>query len=84
VAGDRKGASGWAGLTLPTKSKKLRRDPDLFLVAELDGRMIGTVIGGFDGRRPDLSPGRRLEHRQSGLGARLMDEVKHACGRKAA
>ncbi|NOH02579.1 MAG: hypothetical protein HND47_11805 [Chloroflexi bacterium] len=31
--------------------KKIQRDPDLFLVAEADGRLIGTVIGGFDGRR---------------------------------
>jgi len=32
-------------------SKKLQRDPDLFLVAEAGGRIIGTVLGGFDGRR---------------------------------
>ena len=31
--------------------KKLTRDPDLFLAAELDGELVGTVIGGFDGRR---------------------------------
>ena len=31
--------------------KKLQRDPDLFLVAEADGQLIGTVLGGFDGRR---------------------------------
>lgn len=31
--------------------KKIRRDPDLFLVAELDGQIVGTVLGGFDGRR---------------------------------
>lgn len=31
--------------------KKLARDPDLFLVAEADGRLAGTVLGGFDGRR---------------------------------
>jgi ribosomal protein S18 acetylase RimI-like enzyme len=32
-------------------SKKLSRDPDLFLVAEQKGEIIGAVIGGFDGRR---------------------------------
>jgi ribosomal protein S18 acetylase RimI-like enzyme len=32
-------------------SKKIQRDPDLFLVAEVGGRIIGTVLGGFDGRR---------------------------------
>jgi ribosomal protein S18 acetylase RimI-like enzyme len=31
--------------------KKLARDPDLFLVAEADGVIIGSVIGGYDGRR---------------------------------
>ena len=31
--------------------KKLTRDPDLFLVAEADGAIIGSVIGGYDGRR---------------------------------
>ena len=36
----------------PTEiERKLTRDPDLFLVAEVDGRIIGSVIGGFDGRR---------------------------------
>ena len=30
---------------------KLSRDPDLFLVVESDGEIIGTVLGGFDGRR---------------------------------
>ena len=53
--------------------KKLERDPDLFLVAENDRRIIGSVIGGFDGRRgmvyhlavSDL-------FRQHGIGAALM------------
>ena len=31
--------------------KKLGRDPDLFLLAEVDGDVVGTVLGGFDGRR---------------------------------
>jgi len=31
--------------------KKLQRDPDLFLVAETQNEIVGTVIGGFDGRR---------------------------------
>jgi ribosomal protein S18 acetylase RimI-like enzyme len=31
--------------------KKVQRDPDLFLLAEVDGRIVGTVMGGFDGRR---------------------------------
>ncbi len=31
--------------------KKLSRDPDLFLLAEKDGSLVGAVLGGFDGRR---------------------------------
>ncbi len=57
--------------------KKLLRDPDLFLVAELDGQMIGTVIGGFDGRRGfiyHLAVDR--SYRAQGVGGRLMDEVE--------
>ena len=57
--------------------KKLRRDPDLFLVAESDGRIIGTVMGGFDGRRGmiyHLAVVRN--YRQLGLGSALMDEVE--------
>jgi len=57
--------------------KKLQRDPDLFLVAEQEGRIIGTVLGGFDGRRGmiyHLAVVR--EYRQLGLGTALMDEVE--------
>lgn len=32
-------------------AKKLARDPDLFLVADEGGALVGTVMGGFDGRR---------------------------------
>ena len=31
--------------------KRCTRDRDLFLVAERDGRLIGVVMGGWDGRR---------------------------------
>jgi ribosomal protein S18 acetylase RimI-like enzyme len=57
--------------------KKLERDPDLFLVAERDGQVIGAVMGGFDGRRGlvyhlAVAP----EARQHGIGAALMAEVE--------
>jgi len=57
--------------------KKVQRDPDLFLVAEQDGRIVGTVIGGFDGRRGmvyhlAVAP----ECRRQGLGNLLMDEIE--------
>ncbi len=57
--------------------KKLERDPDLFLVAESEGRIVGTVIGGFDGRRGliyHLAVDASV--REMGIGAQLMDEVE--------
>jgi ribosomal protein S18 acetylase RimI-like enzyme len=57
--------------------KKLERDPDLFLVAELEGRMVGSVLGGFDGRRGMMYHlAVDHSHRQNGIGALLMDELE--------
>jgi len=63
--------------TEPEIKKKLERDPDLFLVAEDQGQIIGTVLAGFDGRRGIIyhlavSP----EGRQQGIGAAMMREVE--------
>jgi ribosomal protein S18 acetylase RimI-like enzyme len=58
-------------------AKKLQRDPDLFLVAEDGGKVIGTVIGGYDGRRGlvyHLAVDRA--YRKRGIGKMLMDEVE--------
>jgi ribosomal protein S18 acetylase RimI-like enzyme len=57
--------------------KKIARDPDLFLVAEEDGQIIGTVIGGFDGRRGMLYHLAVVaSSRGQGVGSRLMDEIE--------
>jgi ribosomal protein S18 acetylase RimI-like enzyme len=57
--------------------KKLQRDPDLFLMAEADGRMVGTVVGGFDGRRGMVYHLAVAEkNRQQGIGELLMDELE--------
>ncbi len=57
--------------------KKLQRDPDLFLVAEIGDKLIGTVIGGFDGRRGFIYHlAVDAAHRARGIGGRLMDEVE--------
>jgi ribosomal protein S18 acetylase RimI-like enzyme len=58
-------------------AKKVQRDPDLFLLAELDGQIVGTVLGGFDGRRGmvyhlAVDP----DYRQHGIGTALMDELE--------
>jgi ribosomal protein S18 acetylase RimI-like enzyme len=57
--------------------KKLQRDPDLFLVAEIEGKMIGTVMGGFDGRRGMVYHLAVAEaYRNQGIGKLLMDELE--------
>ncbi len=57
--------------------KKLQRDPDLFLVAEADGKMLGTVVGGFDGRRGMVYHLAVAEpSRKQGIGELLMDELE--------
>jgi ribosomal protein S18 acetylase RimI-like enzyme len=63
--------------------KKLERDPDLFIVAEHQGRVVGTVLGGFDGRRGMIyhlavEPAFRVH----GVGGRLMQEVEARLARK--
>lgn len=58
-------------------AKKLQRDPDLFLVAEDCDTIVGTVIGGFDGRR-GLVYHLAVDHayRRRGIGKMLMEEVE--------
>lgn len=57
--------------------KKLKRDPDLFLVAELNEEIVGTVIGGYDGRRGMIYHLAVHESvREKGIGAMLLNEVE--------
>ena len=57
--------------------KKLGRDPDLFLVAEANGCIIGSVIGGYDGRRGLVYHlAVSSEFRGLGVGSRLMNELE--------
>jgi ribosomal protein S18 acetylase RimI-like enzyme len=58
--------------------KKLQRDPDLFLVAELQNEIVGTVIGGFDGRRGLVYHlAVRKDLRSRGIGGMLLTEVEN-------
>lgn len=63
--------------TLAEIGKKVTRDPDLFLVAESHGDIVGAVMGGFDGRRGLIyhlavaSP-----FRGQGIGSSLIEEVE--------
>jgi ribosomal protein S18 acetylase RimI-like enzyme len=57
--------------------KKIERDPDLFLIAEMDGQVIGTVMGGFDGRRGMVYHlAVDQSYRQKGIGRLLMNELE--------
>jgi ribosomal protein S18 acetylase RimI-like enzyme len=56
---------------------KIERDPDLFLVAATGGRIVGAVMGGWDGRRAyvyhlAVAPGLR----RRGVADLLMDELE--------
>jgi ribosomal protein S18 acetylase RimI-like enzyme len=58
-------------------AKKLQRDPDLFLVAVEGDQLVGTVMGGFDGRRGMVYHLAVAQtHRRSGIASRLMAEVE--------
>lgn len=65
--------------------KKLQRDPDLFLVAQEAGEVVGSVMGAWDGRRAwvyhlcvDPSSRRR------GVGRALMAELERRVRAKGA
>jgi len=64
-------------------AKKLQRDPDLFLIAETGGHIIGTVLGGFDGRRGMVYHlAVEDSYRKIGVGTALMVELERRMKRK--
>jgi ribosomal protein S18 acetylase RimI-like enzyme len=57
--------------------KKMRRDPDLFLVAEIANKIVGTVLGGFDGRRGMMYHlAVAADFRGRGIGTLLAEELE--------
>jgi len=63
--------------TLDEIRKKITRDPDLFLVAESNGNIIGAVMGGYDGRRGLIYHlAVASSFREQGIGSGLMEEVE--------
>jgi ribosomal protein S18 acetylase RimI-like enzyme len=55
--------------------RKLKVQPEMFLVACLDGQVVATVMAGYEGHRGWINylavdP----KHRRSGFGRRMMDE----------
>lgn len=56
---------------------KLQRDPELFLVAEKDGQIVGTVMGAWDGRRGWIYHlAVRADHLRERIGAKLVTDVE--------
>lgn len=63
--------------TLAEIEKKVSRDPDLFLVAVSESKIVGSVIGGFDGRRGLIYHlAVAVSFRGMGIGSNLMQEVE--------
>ncbi|OQY29190.1 MAG: hypothetical protein B6I38_08495 [Anaerolineaceae bacterium 4572_5.1] len=57
--------------------KKIARDPDLFLLAEADGLVVGSILGGFDGRRGMMYHLAVAEsYRGQGIAEKLVDELE--------
>jgi len=60
-------------------ARKLAFGDGLFWLAEQDGRVVGTAMGGYDGHRGWLySVGVHPEARRAGVGARLVAEAERA------
>ena len=57
--------------------KKLRTDPDLLLVSVKEGRVVGSVMGGYDGHRGWIySLAVTLSLRRQGIASVLMREIE--------
>src|SRR5262249_9733670 len=63
--------------------QKLACQRELFFVAVLDGAVVGTVMGGYDGHRGWVySLAVRPEMRRRGIGAALMCHVERELARR--
>lgn len=57
--------------------RKLKVDPDLFLVAELAGVIVATVMGGYEGHRGWINYlAVSSQHQRRGFGRQLMECVE--------
>lgn len=66
-------------------SRLVRENGDLFLVAEKDGQIVGTVIGGWDGWRGNIYRLAVLpQYQRRGIGRALIDEVEQRLKAKGA
>jgi len=62
----------------PTElSAKLRQEPELFVVAEDRGEVVGTALGGWDGRRGWIYHlGVARSHRRRGVASAVIKELE--------
>lgn len=71
------GFQGWSLLTRDQVVTKLGRDRDLFLVACLEGQVVGTVMGSWDGYRGWAhNVAVRPSRQRRGIGRILMSELE--------
>jgi ribosomal protein S18 acetylase RimI-like enzyme len=69
--------------SLEEMRKKWSHDPDLFLVAEEPGRIVGAVLGGYDGRRGLVYHlAVAADRRRRGIGRDLMAEIERRLAAK--
>jgi ribosomal protein S18 acetylase RimI-like enzyme len=62
---------------------KLAAERDLFFVATVDGAVVGTVMGGYDGHRGWVySVAVKPQHRRRGIGAALLRRLEEALVRR--
>ena len=71
------------GLTHPNNdphkdiARKMKVDPEMFLVCEVGGKIIGTVMVGYEGHRGWINYlGVSPEYRGQGLGRELMERAE--------
>ena len=71
------GATGLDVVPRAELEAKLSRDPELFLVGESAGAVVGVVMGTYDGRRGWIFRlAVRPSHRRAGIATRLVAELE--------
>lgn len=57
--------------------RKLKVNPELFLVGEIEGEIVGSIMGGYEGHRGWVNYLAVLSsHRKKGYGRQLMEAVE--------